>query len=303
MASRLDNLHVFCTVADSATFKEAAIKLHISAQAVTRSIQELEKTLGEILFLRSTRKVQITPFGEAVYRQAQPAIDSLDQVFTQQNAALAPVRIAAPALLYKHLMQAPIAKLRQDYSDIHFDLRLSDARSDVVSERIDIGFRIGAGINDNRFIARSFGPFNFVVVATPALIAQYGAPASLEALNQRPTVALYNLAKQQLWPWFFKNNTTFRPENPVIVSNDADSEFEAVKNGMGFGHLPLSLAAPLIAAGKLVPVLSHLERQGPWELFIYRPQSGPVPSRIRTVYDSFVSYFSDEAHFVKKLLV
>ncbi|MEC7691947.1 MAG: LysR family transcriptional regulator, partial [Pseudomonadota bacterium] len=42
---------------------------------------------------------------------------------------------------------------------------------------------------------------------------------------------------------------------------------------------------------KLVRVLEEVEPV-PWDLYIYRPQRGPVPQRIRLVFDHLVSRLS-----------
>ena len=55
---------VFYYVAISLSFSEASRKLFISQSAVSQSIKVLEKKLNQPLFIRSTKKVQLTPEGE-----------------------------------------------------------------------------------------------------------------------------------------------------------------------------------------------------------------------------------------------
>ena len=54
---------VFYYVATSLSFSEASKKLFISQSAVSQSIKTLEKKLGQTLFIRSTKKVQLTAAG------------------------------------------------------------------------------------------------------------------------------------------------------------------------------------------------------------------------------------------------
>ena len=65
MLNRMEMIRIFCSAADCSNFREAATRLRISPQAVTRAIKALEEELGEILFHRNTRQVHITAFGEA----------------------------------------------------------------------------------------------------------------------------------------------------------------------------------------------------------------------------------------------
>lgn len=52
---------VFFYVAQSLSFSEASKHLYISQSAVSQSIKTLERKLGQPLFIRSTKKVQLTP--------------------------------------------------------------------------------------------------------------------------------------------------------------------------------------------------------------------------------------------------
>ena len=56
---------VFYHVATTLSFSEAANKLFISQSAVSQSIKALEKKLNQKLFIRSTKKVRLTPEGTA----------------------------------------------------------------------------------------------------------------------------------------------------------------------------------------------------------------------------------------------
>ena len=60
---------VFYYVATSLSFSEASKKLFISQSAVSQSIKTLEKKLGQSLFIRSTKKVQLTPSGSLFHEE------------------------------------------------------------------------------------------------------------------------------------------------------------------------------------------------------------------------------------------
>ena len=65
---------VFYYVATTLSFSEAACKLFISQSAVSQSIKTLEKKLNQTLFIRSTKKVRLTPEGEILLRHIEPAV-------------------------------------------------------------------------------------------------------------------------------------------------------------------------------------------------------------------------------------
>ena len=65
---------VFYYVATTLSFSEASKKLYISQSAVSQSIKALEGKLSQTLFIRSTKKVRLTPEGEILLRHIEPAI-------------------------------------------------------------------------------------------------------------------------------------------------------------------------------------------------------------------------------------
>jgi DNA-binding transcriptional LysR family regulator len=48
------------------------------------------------------------------------------------------------------------------------------------------------------------------------------------------------------------------------------------------------LALPLLRAGKVISVLDDVAPE-PWPVYVYRPQRGPVPARIRLVFDAVLA--------------
>ena len=66
---------VFYHVASTLSFSEASKQLFISQSAVSQSIKVLEKKLNQTLFIRSTKRVQLTPEGEILLKHIEPAMN------------------------------------------------------------------------------------------------------------------------------------------------------------------------------------------------------------------------------------
>ncbi|WP_024873478.1 LysR family transcriptional regulator [Tolumonas lignilytica] len=301
MFNRLDYLKIFCVAAERSTFKDAAIQMNVSPQVITRGIKELETELGEILFVRSTRNIKITTFGEQFYHKAKAAIAMMDDVFMNNTHDTLSVKITAPPSYARPFLLPVLKKINRAHPEIRFDVRLSNQISDVVEEKIDIGIRVGHPITDNRFIARSVSKVNHVIVATPELIERFGKPQTIDDLSKLPVTALFDNNHNHIWKWFFKDNLCFTPEMPVFLTDDADAEFEAVLKGIGFGQISVSVAAPYIQQGLLIPVLMEYDLIDTWDVYIYRPQSGPVPTRVRVVFDALVEHFQDQSFMPTRL--
>lgn len=290
MSNRLEALRVFCAAADAANFRDAAVRLSVSPQVVTRAVRELEEELGEPLFHRSTRGVQLTDFGRQLADRARAAVGGVDALFHRldrralsQHAGT--VRVAAPHVYARFIPQA-LAPLLAAHPGLVLDLRLSEQHADVVDQQIDIGVRVGP-MRDTRFVARTVGHMPLHVVAAPALIDRLGTPQDLDALSALPMTALIDRSSGRPWPWSFSKRRLITVASPAFVADDIHAECAAVLAGVGFGQLIGLLAEPWLQSGELVPVLAA-EAHEPWPIQVYRPQRAPVPARVRLVYDALV---------------
>lgn len=68
---KLNQLRDFVAVAEAGSLRGAARRLSLAQPAITRSIQDLEHTLGAQLFLREARGVRLTQIGETFLLRAQ----------------------------------------------------------------------------------------------------------------------------------------------------------------------------------------------------------------------------------------
>jgi DNA-binding transcriptional LysR family regulator len=75
----LRHLEVFCAVARARSFTRAAEELHLSQPVVSRTVRELERSLGVDLFTRTTRSVALTPQGEELLELAGDLLDRFER--------------------------------------------------------------------------------------------------------------------------------------------------------------------------------------------------------------------------------
>ena len=72
-------LHLFHLVAQHRSFTKAAEIAGLTQSAVTRQIQGIEAALGLVLFERTTRSVQLTPAGRALWSEATRLVGDIDR--------------------------------------------------------------------------------------------------------------------------------------------------------------------------------------------------------------------------------
>lgn len=74
----LADLRGFLAVADLGSFRAAAESLHLSQSAVSRRVDKLEEALGVDLFVRTTRRVELTTIGRTFVHKARAVMNELE---------------------------------------------------------------------------------------------------------------------------------------------------------------------------------------------------------------------------------
>lgn len=296
MQNQLEMLRIFRVVAESLNFREAAIRLGISPQSVTRAIKELEERLGEPLFYRSTRNTTITEFGKQMALKSEGVIDQIDGLF-QLNKNPNPqhieglVKITMPNSLGQRYLLPALTDFLKEHPNIQFDLRFSNLIDNVVADQMDIGVRVGF-FSNNRNVARRVNEMKFHIVGSPELVAKTGVPKQISDLRQMPYTGLIDLNTGRMWPWSFANASGYFATAPAFVTDDPEAELTAVLAGIGYAQLGDFLCEKYIRSGQLVSVLPE-QSPAPWGVYVYRPQRGPVAERVRLVFDYLVNVLSD----------
>jgi DNA-binding transcriptional LysR family regulator len=118
----LKHLRYFVAVAEELSFSAAARREHVSQQALSRIIQQLEAELGVLLFERTTRSVSPTPAGDAMLAAARRSAAAADEAFeaarrAQRGEVTRPLRIELGSGVLETAAQIS-RRVRRDHPDI-----------------------------------------------------------------------------------------------------------------------------------------------------------------------------------------
>ena len=113
---------VFYYVATTLSFSEASKKLFISQSAVSQSVKALEKKLDQPLFIRSTKKVQLTPEGEILLRHVEPAMNLIKRGEAQIADSIAgggQIRIGASDTICRYFLVPYLKRFHREIGRAH----------------------------------------------------------------------------------------------------------------------------------------------------------------------------------------
>ena len=288
---RLTSMRVFQKVIDEGGFAAAGRALDISPAVVTRLVADLENHLGTRLLHRTTRRLSLTEAGAAYLdrvRQILQDVDEADALVSSQTTELAGVlRILAPPVLATHVLAPLVAGFRQAYPKIVLDIEVATYREPPI-EDFDLTL-IGADASfDANVIARRINVTEAILVAAPSYLARQPAPQTPKDLLHHACLRIKpeGLGKR---PWtLFRSD---RPEDkaeldvqPVLWANHTDTLLVATLGGAGISATPVELAAPHLASGALVRVLSPWIA-GRFTLYAALPSRKFMPQRTRVFLD------------------
>ena len=131
---------VFYTVATTLSFTKAAKQLSNSQSAVSQSIKLLEKELNQTLLIRTTKKVQLTPEGEILFRHIEPAIKLIqhaEKKLIEAKQQSGQIRIAANDTICRYFLTPYFQKLHAQFPTEH--IKIITATSSQCAELLKNG--------------------------------------------------------------------------------------------------------------------------------------------------------------------
>lgn len=137
----LDQLRTLITIADTASFTEAALRLHLSPPTISLHISELENRLGAKLLSRTRGKIRPTAIGENLVVHARRLLADaayvLDDISRQAKGLTGQVRFGASTGAIANLLPQAIEKLAQTHPNI--DVQITVLTSQQTLEQLKSG--------------------------------------------------------------------------------------------------------------------------------------------------------------------
>ncbi|WP_434647158.1 LysR family transcriptional regulator [Achromobacter piechaudii] len=280
---RFQEMQVFVRIAERRSFSQAAEDLRIPRATVTNLVKRMEKRLGARLLERTTRQVRLTHDGETYYQRCVRLLADLEEADGAflNTAPKGLLRVNAQGTLAKYFVMPGLPGFLERYPDIVLHLGEDDRLVDLVREGVDCVLRSGA-LQDSSLAGRQIALMPQVTVASPAYLARFGVPASLDDLSAHRAVDYISSATGRALPLDFMvdgRNVTARPASVVSVSG-AELYTSAALAGLGLAQVPRYRVERELAAGHLRIVLPAMP-PAPMPVSVLYPQNRQVSARVR----------------------
>lgn len=235
---------VFYYVATTLSFSEASKQLFISQSAVSQAIKTLEKKLDQTLFIRSTKRVQLTPEGEILLRHIEPAINLIQRGETQLVESISTggqIRIGASDTICRYFLVPYLERFHKEFPNTH--IKVTNQTSMKCVELLESGQVDCIVINypnshlGNLYAMKKIGSFKDVFVANQTYGELQNKKVTLGDLLNYPILMLekQTTTSEFLHNLFQQHQLDLVPE-VELTSNDL--LLDLAKIGLGIAFVP-----------------------------------------------------------------
>ena len=236
---------VFYFVASSLSFSEASRHLYISQSAVSQSIKTLEHRLGQPLFIRSTKKVRLTPAGTLLLKHIEPAMNLIrrgeNQLLDSGPLGLGQLHIGASDTICRYFLVPYLEQFHKRFPDI--PIKVTNATSLSCVELLDQG-KIDLAVTNfpnsrlnHSCIRKILCSFTDVFIANPLFFDLKQQQISFEELLQYPILMLdrKSTTSEFLHNLFLQRQLELLPQ---IELSSNDLLIDLARIGLGIAFVP-----------------------------------------------------------------
>lgn len=275
---------VFAAVAERGSFTAAAEAVGLTKSMVSQHVSALEEELGVRLMQRTTRSLRLTEAGEVFYegcrKVAGEAAELSVRLQTLKHEPAGKLRITTLVDYATGPFAAKLAAFLALYPRVEVELVVREGVVDLVTERIDVAFRLG-WLRDSSLAASRVGDFEQVVVAAPSFVGRNPPVKAPKDLAQVEHIALTLVRAPR--------RLQFKQAGTVVthgrVSADSPSAVKALcLEGAGVAVLGHFMVARELEEGRLLRLVpGHtLPRGG---IFAVLPSRRAAPPKVRALLE------------------
>jgi len=233
------------------SFQAAAEELYVTPSAISHQIKTLEVFLGIELFIRRTRRIELTSAGAGYYKAINKAFLEIDRstqelTLSQQSGELHLSVI--PAFLTRWLLPR-ISSFHEANPDIK--LEISSATGLIDFDRVDTDMAVYFGNGQWDDIEVHFlRHYQQVPVCSPSLLKNSPLEQPKDLLKH---TLLHVQKRDDEWSnWFAQVDTPFKESIKGVYLSNSSLTTAAAISGVGIALADIGFVSEEVASGELV---------------------------------------------------
>ena len=247
----LNSLRAFDAAVRRLSFTGAAEQLHVTHGAVSRQVQQLETFLGQRLFDRLPKGLELTAAGRQLAFTTGRIFEDLGQVVAELRAESRPniITISTVASLAARWLVPRLASFHSRQPDYEIHVGTSTRLVDFRRDGVDLAIRFGHGKWPNLYTERLFCPREFPVCAPSLLEGDH----SLRETNDLANFTLLHDMTHEHWrQWLELAGAENVDPQAGLLLEDMNVLLQAAIEGQGVALASRPLVTADLNAGRLV---------------------------------------------------
>ena len=249
---QLAGLEAFVLTARLGNLSRAAERLNLTVSALSHQMRALEARIGQPLFVRGSRGVSLTTEGERLLGGVESPLQAIERALrrcTAEDEHALSVSLMPSVASSWLLPRLPAFVAR--HPDVQINLDSSTRLADFARDNVDVAMRFGAGHWPGLRAAHLFDEW-LTPVASPGLLRRLGRAATKD-LASLPLLA----DPGDRWPAWFAAFGGKAPARYAAGFSDSETLHRAAVEGLGVALGRMTMARPLIEAGRLKPLTNQ----------------------------------------------
>ncbi|MEZ9593282.1 LysR family transcriptional regulator [Shewanella sp. 10N.261.52.F9] len=273
----MDDLQLFVLTVQHGGISAAAKQQSLQRSKVSRRLQELEKSLGCQLLIRTTRKIELTENGRLLYQQINQPLTGVAQaaklLSNQQKSVQGVLRVAVPAaLITSNMFALLLEKYLEQFTDVQLEVLHCQESIDLKRQNVDIQILPdGVKVQNEDYVQQTLLRFPSSLVASQQYLQSHPSITELSDLaNHSLMVSRYNQSS-------LPDNLTLR-----LCSDDLRLIQHMASTSNGIAILPTILVRDALQSGELKLVLAE-EKLPEVKLTLIYPYKEFLPEKTRAL--------------------
>ena len=297
------DMAAFVRAVEKGGFSSAARELGLTPSAISKLVTRMEDRLGVRLLNRTTRRLSLTPEGEAFFHRTQRILADIaeaeNEVARFRERPQGKLRVNVGTAFGTYQLVPALPGFLERYPDIEVEITMTDRVVDLVEDGADVGIRSGH-LSDSSLVARRICEMERVICASPAYLQRHGVPRKPGELLRHNCLVIANTPSLRRWPFNQPDGVRNIEVAGNIAANNADTLLQLALLGAGIIRLADVIVGEAIAQGRLKPVLAHVHHVEPLPLHAVFPQGRHRSPRVAAFVDFLVEQFAGAPWRVRK---
>ena len=288
------NLYTFSIAAKCLSFTKAAEELNLTQGAVSQRIKQLEQQLGFNLFVRLTRKLELTEEGrrlfETVHSSFITIFSDIDDITLNELSGELYLGVA-PTFAQSWLLPK-LANFQQRYPNLNLKIRVKASHLDFQHEPVDLAIYYTreqqADMYNEILLEEVLTP-----VCTPEYADKYNINSDINCITNAHlihcTESIESANFDFEWQhWLKYQGEEIKPQSNYCIFNHGEMAISAVRNHMGIGMGRLALIQPYLDSGELIAPFERIPADMKYVLIC------PKGMELRPKFKAFTTWINNQ---------